>query len=180
MMKFVPTLLIATSAVLTGCAGAQVEQADVNPTPHDMKEGAGLFSGKSGNLLDAFKNDPAGEGLVQTGGGAVPVNGFLWRASLEALSFMPLASADAAGGTIITDWYTNPNNIKERVKVNVMVLGIQFSVQNLKVSVFKQRLDSGRWIDMPADTETAAQLEETILTNARALKIKKHATTISE
>src|SRR5689334_17705648 len=51
----------------------------------------------------------------QTGGPAqIGVNGYLWRATLDTLSFMPLASADPYGGVVITDWYTNPEVPTER------------------------------------------------------------------
>ncbi|MGC3832808.1 DUF3576 domain-containing protein, partial [Pseudomonas aeruginosa] len=40
----------------------------------------------------------------------IGVNSYLWRASLDALSFMPLLQADSAGGVVITDWYANPSN----------------------------------------------------------------------
>jgi hypothetical protein len=42
------------------------------------------------------------------GGAGLSVNAYLWRAALDTLSFMPLASADPFGGTIITDWYSPP------------------------------------------------------------------------
>ncbi|MEL6531017.1 MAG: DUF3576 domain-containing protein, partial [Pseudomonadota bacterium] len=41
---------------------------------------------------------------------AIGVNAFLWRASLETVSFAPLLQADSAGGVIVTDWYANPSN----------------------------------------------------------------------
>lgn len=41
---------------------------------------------------------------------AIGVNAYLWRASLDALSFMPLVQADANSGVLVTDWYTNPAN----------------------------------------------------------------------
>src|SRR3546814_2389678 len=52
----------------------------------------------------------------------IGVNCYLWRASLDALSFMPLLQADSAGGVIITDWYANPQNPGERLKVTVSIL----------------------------------------------------------
>lgn len=165
-------LLSAVLAVsLTACAGATVEKADVNPTPHDMKAGEGLLSGRSGNLLDGFKLGGS-KGVMAT---ASPVNVYLWRASLDALSFMPLTSASTQDGVIITDWYQNPNNLNERVKVNVYVLGQTFNAQNLKVAMFKQQKQSGDWVSVNTDSATVNQLEETILTNARALKIKVEA-----
>jgi hypothetical protein len=47
---------------------------------------------------------------------AIGVNGYLWRATLDTLAFMPLASADPYGGVVITDWYTNPEKPDERFK----------------------------------------------------------------
>src|SRR5262249_10226610 len=57
------------------------------------------------------------------GGGGIGVNSFLWRASLDTVAFMPLASADPFGGVIITDWYTPPQSPNERFKINVFILG---------------------------------------------------------
>ncbi|MFT7144112.1 MAG: hypothetical protein ACI9TY_000443 [Alphaproteobacteria bacterium] len=162
---------VALAVSLTAC-GATIEKTDVNPTPSDTYQGEGLFSGKSGNLLDSFSNDSKG---TTAAAAALPVNVYLWRASLNAVSFMPLTSASAQDGVIITDWYANPNKTNERVKVNVFVLGQTFAAQNLKVSVFKQVQKNGSWVDVPADKSTATQLEEAILTSARAMKIKVRA-----
>src|SRR6202012_72915 len=50
------------------------------------------------------------------------VNSFLWRATLDTLAFMPLASADPFGGVILTDWYENPQTPGERFKINAIIL----------------------------------------------------------
>ncbi|MBE7607971.1 DUF3576 domain-containing protein, partial [Salmonella enterica subsp. enterica serovar 4:-:1,2] len=47
----------------------------------------------------------------------IGVNSYLWRASLDTLSFMPLLQTDSNGGVIVTDWYVNPNVQTERMKV---------------------------------------------------------------
>ena len=155
---------------LAAC-GVQMEKAEVNPTPHDTFKGEGLFSGKSGNMLDAMNSSKKGDIVAM----AMPVNVYLWRAALDAISFMPLASASVQDGVIITEWYTNPNKKNERVKVNVYVLGKTFAAQNLKVSMFKQIQRKGIWVDTAADDATASKMEETILTKARALRIKVRA-----
>ena len=54
--------------------------------------------------------------------GAVAVNAFLWRAALDTISFMPLASADPYGGIIISDWHALPESPDERFKVNIYYL----------------------------------------------------------
>ncbi|MFN7001897.1 MAG: DUF3576 domain-containing protein [Roseinatronobacter sp.] len=52
----------------------------------------------------------------------IGVNAYLWRAALETASFAPLLSADSSGGVIITDWYVNPTNPGERVKLTIAIL----------------------------------------------------------
>ena len=51
----------------------------------------------------------------------IGVNSYLWRASLDTLSFMPLLQTDSNGGVIVSDWYANPKNPGERVKVAFQV-----------------------------------------------------------
>lgn len=166
------SVAVLAVATLAACASeVTVEPAEANPTPHDMKQGEGLFSGKSGNLLDGFRARPGESGGVM-GSVLVPVNPYLWRASLEAVNFMPIAQTDSTGGTILTDWYVNPNNTSERLKVNIFVLGREFQVQNLKVNIFKQTRSGGEWTAAAADAATSTQLEDTILTNARAMRIQ--------
>ena len=71
--------------------------------------------------LNLFGGGEAPEGGAGSTG--IGVNSFLWRASLDTISFMPLASADPFGGVIITDWYAPPETLAERFKVNLYILG---------------------------------------------------------
>ena len=103
---------------------------------------------------------------------ALAVNGYLWRASLDTLAFMPLASADPYGGVIITDWYVNPEKPDERFKATVYILDARLRADGLNVAVFKQNRDaSGTWIDAPAATQTETDIENAILTRARQLRL---------
>ena len=52
----------------------------------------------------------------------IGVNSYLWRAALDAVSFAPLLQVDSNGGVIVTDWYANPSNPGERVKMTVTIL----------------------------------------------------------
>ena len=63
-----------------------------------ITQGSSVFGGDNG--LSLFGGDEKKGGA---GGAAIPVNSYLWRATLDTLSFMPLASADPFGGVIITD-----------------------------------------------------------------------------
>jgi hypothetical protein len=155
---------LGCAAVLAAC-GAKVEAPEVNPT--DMPKGPGLFSGESGNLLQAFKG-----GQNAQGGGNIGVNIHLWRASLESVGFMPLQTTDSTGGVITTDWYSAPSAPDERVKANILILGKSLRPEALKVALFRQVKNAqGAWADAPTSPATVRALEDTILTKARALRV---------
>ena len=102
----------------------------------------------------------------------IGVNGYLWRATLDTLSFMPLASADPYGGVIITDWYVNPQAPNDRLKVTVYILDARLRADGLNVAVFQQHRDAqGQWIDAPSAGQTETDLENAILTRARQLRL---------
>ncbi|WP_297691582.1 DUF3576 domain-containing protein [Phenylobacterium sp.] len=127
---------------------------------------AGLSACSAPRLLG--RGAPPGPASAAT----VAVNGYLWRASLDTLSFMPLASADPYGGTIITDWYINPEKPDERFKCTVYILDSRLRADGLNVSVFKQTKDaSGNWVDSPTASQTEIDLENAILTRARQLRL---------
>ena len=106
-------------------------------------------------------------------GNGIGVNSFLWRASLDTTSFMPLASADPFGGVIITDWYTAPEAPAERFKMTIYILDTRLRADGVKVSVFKQQQtpDGAGWADAAVTPGTSAQLENAILIRARQLRI---------
>src|SRR5690606_33046399 len=109
------------------------------------------------------------------GGGSeeagIGVNSFLWRASLDTLNFMPLASADPFGGVIITDWYSDPTTPNERFKATVYILDTRLRADALNVSIFRQQQVNGAWADAAVDPETEIQIENAILTRARQLRL---------
>jgi len=107
-----------------------------------------------------------------SGGPGLGINSFLWRASLDTISFMPLSSADPFGGVIITDWYAPPETPDERFKMNIYILGRELRADGLRVAVFRQnRIADGRWSDVPVAAETGTNLENQILTRARQLRV---------
>lgn len=101
------------------------------------------------------------------------VNSHLWRATLDTISFMPIASADPFGGVIITDWYSPPQSPRERLKMNIFILDRQLRSDGVKVSLFRQERDSsGQWIDQSVDAQTIKDLENAILLRARHFRSK--------
>jgi hypothetical protein len=100
----------------------------------------------------------------------IGVNSYLWRASLETLSFMPLLQTDSAGGVIVTDWYANPKNPGERVKVTVSILDQDLRADALRVAASRQVAQGPSWVDAPVQAATVQKLEDIILTKARDLR----------
>jgi len=102
----------------------------------------------------------------------IGVNSFLWRASLDTISFMPLQEVDPFGGVIITDWYANPQQPTERFKATVYILDTRLRADALAVRIFRQEQDaSGQWIDATVNPTTGTEIENAILTRARQLRI---------
>jgi hypothetical protein len=136
--------------------------------PQNRPKEGGLF-GPDGLVLygGSGKDDAAG-----AGGGGVGVNSYLWRASLDSISFMPLASADPFGGVIITEWFSPPETPAERFKINVFILGRDLRADGVRAAVFRQKRDAaGGWADAPVEAQTATDLENSILARARQLRV---------
>ena len=110
---------------------------------------------------------------ISAGGGrTLGVNSYLWHATLDTLSFIPLSSADPFGGVVITDWYSAPEAPNERMKVTVYILDRSLRADGLKVAVFRQTKDTtGGWADAPVAADTSTKLEDAILTRARELRL---------
>ncbi|MCP5412881.1 MAG: DUF3576 domain-containing protein [Alphaproteobacteria bacterium] len=142
-MRFLPAL--ACLLLLAGCGSS-------NDGTRSMDEGTtSIASGSSRMTLG--------------------VNSFLWHATLDTLSFMPLQSADPFGGVIITDWYVAPSAPNERLKVTTYIMDRALRADGLKVVVFRQVRSGNGWSDAQPSPDTAHKLEDAILTRARELRL---------
>jgi hypothetical protein len=114
----------------------------------------------------------AGTSTISAGSArTLGVNSYLWHASLDTLSFMPLASADPFGGVIITDWYSAPESPNERMKVTIYISDRLLRADALKIAVFRQSHGTDGWSDAQVNPDTATKLEDAILTRARELRL---------
>ena len=91
--------------------------------------------------------------------------------SIRMPDFMPLAQTDSVGGVIITEWYTPPGTQSERFKVTVYILDKELRADGVRVAVFRQKGNQGRWIDTAVDPKTESGLEDSILARARELRL---------
>lgn len=164
-------LAIVLGLSACGLATGPVDSGYHNPQLDPAQNQGSLFGGDGIDLLGG-NSKKAGD----SSGGGIGVNSFLWRASLDTVSFMPLASADPFGGVIITDWYSPPEAPQERFKVNIFILDRQLRSDGLRAAVFHQRRGpSGEWVDSAVEPSTQSDLENTILTRARQLRVSTTA-----
>ena len=133
-----------------------------------LRTGGGLFGKKAGISFGTNEGNNAVSSI------GMPINPYLWKGSLETISFMPLSSADPFGGTIITDWYSDGQNINERCKINIFIKGLELRTSNLRVNTFCQSFKNNRWIDLPTSASQSAQLENAILNKAKRIKLAKN------
>ena len=133
-----------------------------------LSTGGGLF-GSDG--IDVFGGDDKKSSGAFAGVG-MPINPYLWSASLDTLSFMPLSSADPFGGTIFTDWYSSEANENERCKINVFISGAELKTQNLRVASFCEVFKNNKWVGVKTNNEDNIGLENAILNKAKKLKLK--------
>lgn len=137
-----------------------------NAVRQDLSKGFfGIGGSEEGGMTDVEKADLAASKVTTIG-----VNSYLWRASLDALAFMPLVQTDSNGGVIVTDWYANPQNPGERMKVTVTILDQDLRADALRVAASRQVAQAGGWVDAPVQAATVQKLEEIILTKARDLR----------
>ena len=101
----------------------------------------------------------------------VNVNGYLWRATLNILSFVPLISTDALSGTIITDWYVNKNIQNQRLKITVYINSNELKSESIKIKVEIQNFKNNIWSQPLTSNSLATQIEDSILNEARNLKL---------
>jgi hypothetical protein len=159
--------LISCALSLTGCGPGQSEYPERTGDSGDI--GGSTSATRSGGV-SASSAGLFGGGDADSEGG-IGVNGFLWRASLDTIAFMPLASADPFGGVIITDWYAAPETPGERFKMTVYILDKRLRADGLRVSVFRQTRNDADWQDSEVSPGVATRLENAILTRARQLRI---------
>ena len=146
------TLGLAAAAAVT-LAGCNFIRDDINRT---------LGRGPEAQIQ---RTDMAASQVTQIG-----VNAYLWRATLDTLSFMPLLQTDSNGGVIVTDWYVNPRSPGERMKVTVSILDQDLRADAVRVAALREVSTNGQWVAAPVQAATVQKLEDVILTRARDLR----------
>ena len=132
-LTFLASLLI----LLNSCSsrGKVWDPADARefPAEPEARVQKNLEEGRGFRIMDFNKNNQGG------GSFEFATSNALWRATLDTLDFMPLATANYSGGLIITDWYSESNSQKETVKISVRFLSNEVRVDALDIKVFSKK-----------------------------------------
>ncbi|MHA1522927.1 MAG: DUF3576 domain-containing protein [Alphaproteobacteria bacterium] len=167
MLKSAMAGLLALS--LAACSGGLGLGDSISVVRDTVDDKPKYAQNIKGNVSDGF--DLIGGDSDKDQGAKIGVNALLWRASLDTVSFMPLASADPFGGLIITDWYSAPDKSGERFKITVYILDKRLRADAVRVSFFRQTKKGNRWRDAAVGADSARKIEDQILTRARQLRI---------
>ncbi len=148
-------LALASVMMIASCSGLQNKGLDEDATTVKSGKGASAAgrAGKNGSILDAFRN---------RGKADIRVNRFLWTASLDVLSFLPVETADPFTGVISTG-YGRPPGGGTAYRATILISDPALDARSLKVSLMTQR--------GPVSASTQRAVEDAILARARQLRI---------
>ena len=125
-------VIVVVALFLSNCKGGKLPGADARKIPYDPKERVkrNLEQGKGFRLGNVIDNNRSG------GDFQFASSNELWRASLDVIDFMPLASANYSGGMIITDWYIDSSNPNESIKITIRFLTNEIRSDSIAIKTF--------------------------------------------
>jgi len=126
------TVILIASLTLTSCQLAKMGgDAKKNPPDPRLRVKKNIEEGRGFRLMDMNKNQ--GSGTFEFAS-----SNELWRASLDTIDFMPLASVNYSGGIIITDWYSTDQNSNESIKISIRFLTNEIRSDALDIKIFNR------------------------------------------
>ena len=159
-------ILFLSSLLLNSCAG-KFPGGDARKFPDDPKKriAKNLKEGRGFNITEKLKKSG---GVFEFAS-----SNELWRASLDIIDFMPLASVNYSGGIIITDWYSTDQNSNESIKISIRFLTNEIRSDALDIKVFSKKcIALSNCIISEKEGNIAPELEEKILRTAAVYAAK--------
>jgi len=161
-------LLIFSSTLLISCGGklpgADARKYDPDPKKRVAKN---LEEGRGFKLSEMGKSSKGGVFEFAS-------SNELWRASLDTLDFMPLASVNYSGGIIITDWYSTDQNSNESIKISIRFLTNEIRSDALDIKVFNKKcIELSNCVISEKTGNIVPELKEKILKTAAIYKNEK-------
>ena len=160
--------LAISSLLLNACKGG-LPGADARKFPADAEKRIekNIAEGKSLQVKEFFSEAKGGVFDFASSNG-------LWRASLDVIDFMPLSSVNYSGGIIITDWYSDGNNLDESVKISVRFLTNEVRSDALDIKVFYKKCNQVASCKISQKTGSlSTELKKQILSKATIYKKQK-------
>ena len=154
-------LFFSLIILLTGCTSGNV------PKPQKDEGPVSILTGETGGWsLSDFMNRSGSQSTT------LPVNAILWRAALDIAALLPISDVDTFGGTIVTEWYSLPENPNERIKLTIFVVGRELRSDAIRVVVNVQTRDGlqGNWGNNFRDLQFSRRLEDLVLNRAREIR----------
>ena len=162
-------LLLFSSFFLYACNG-KFPGADARKYPADPKKriAKNMAEGKGFRLSKPFSGNNNG-GVFEFAS-----SNELWRASLDILDFMPLASVNYSGGIIITDWYSTEKTSNESIKISIRFLSNEVRADALDIKIFNRIcVDLSNCVISEKTGSIAPELKVKILKTAAIYKSEK-------
>ena len=154
-------LLLSFSIFFSGCQLAKMG-GDARENPFDPKERVkkNLEEGKGFRIMDLNNNKQGGNFEFAS-------SNELWRASLDIIDFIPLASVNYSGGIIITDWYSSDGNSNSSIKISIRFLTNEIRSDALDIKVFTKKCDAQNQCKISEESQNlVTELKKEILKKA--------------
>ena len=154
-------LFFSLIILLTGCESGNVSKPQKDEGP------VSIITGETGGWsLSEFMKQSGSQSTT------LPVNAILWRAALDIAALLPISDVDTFGGTIVTEWYSLPENPNERIKLTIFVVGRELRSDAIRVVVNVQKRDGlqGNWGNNFRDLQFSRRLEDLVLNRAREIR----------
>ena len=154
---------------LSSCKGAFAPAQNPIPPEPELRVKKNLEEGRGFTIDNVLKKSKNRGGSFEFAS-----SNELWRASLDTIDFMPLSSVNYSGGIIITDWYTDEENIDESVKISIRFLTNEVRADALDIKVFYKKCNQVASCKISQKTGSlVAELKKEILTKATIYKKEK-------
>jgi len=168
-------ILFLSSIFLNSCGGklpgADARKYDPDPKKRVAKN---LEEGRGFRLSNAMNKSRGGVFEFAS-------SNELWRASLDTIDFMPLASVNYSGGIIITDWYSTDQNSNESIKISIRFLTNEIRSDALNIKVFNKKCMSGsNCVTSEKQGNINTELKAKILKTAALYEAQKKSKTSKE
>jgi hypothetical protein len=162
------TYLFVFLIILSNCAKVDPSTGEKVLIETDAKKKAEEVARKGGGIFGDIGKKSSNTNFE------FATSNVLWRATLKSLEFLPLLNADYGGGIIIYDWYSQPNNPKEQIKISIQFLNNELRSDSVKVIAHKKVCDNAdKCSNSMLDQNFANSIKEGIIVAARTLKIEE-------